>query len=921
MLIECFDGDHNGKLSIDELYLAANFSGVDLAKLRSTQDWFLRYELMAVPGVSEVASVGGFVRQYQVEVDPEKMRAYGLTLAKVKRAIQRSNSDAGGRLIEMGETEFMVRARGYFERLEDLQIVPVGMDPNTHTPIYLRQVADVHLGPELRRGVIELNGEGEAVSGIVVMRFGENALEVIERVKQRLESLRSGLPPGVEVHTSYDRSELINSAIDNLTGKIVMELIVVALVCLLFLLHLRSAFVAVITIPMGVLFSFMVMHWMGINANIMSLGGIAIAIGVMVDGAVVMVENLHKHLEHPQGKTHIELVTKAAQEVAPSLFFSLLVITVSFLPVFTLEQQEGRLFTPLAYTKTFAMAGSALIAVTITPALLYYFVRGRIRPEQQNPTSRFFIRIYRPVIDAILRYPKRTIVVTGVLSLLTFYPLAELGSEFMPPLNEGDILYMPTTPPGISITKAKEVLQQTNKLLRKHPLVAHVHGKIGRAETSTDPAPLSMIETTIMLTDKVTWPSGTTIESIMRELDQMVQFPGLTNAWTMPIKTRIDMLATGIKTPVGIKLMGADLAQLSKVGQTIEAHLRNLPGTASVFSERAVGGNYVDIRVKRQAAARFGLTVTDVQDIVHSAIGGMNVTWTVEGLERYPVNVRYPRELRNNISQLQRIAVPTPMGHTVPLGSVATIEVAKGPPVIKSENSKPTSWIYVDIESDDVGGYVKRAKEHIRQGVSLPEGVSMIWSGQFEYMERAEARLLVVVPLTLAIIFLLLFIHFRNITETAIVMGTLPLALMGGVWLMWALDFNTSVAAAVGFIALAGLSAETGVVMLVYLDLAYNRRREAGTLTSVTHLREVIIEGAVERVRPKLMTVATTLAGLIPVMLGSDTGARIMKRIAAPMVGGMISSTGLTLVVIPIVYFLWKRAGLHSAQEVVEQEK
>jgi len=879
----------------------------DLSQLRSLQDWYLRYELMALPGVSEVASLGGFVRQYQVEVDPEKLRAYKVPLSRVKQAIARSNTDVGGRLLEMAETEYMVRGKGYFRSVDDIKNVPVGIDAATHTPILLSQVADVHLGPEIRRGLAEMNGKGEVVSGIVVMRFGENALEVIERVKKRLEELKAGLPAGVEIHTSYDRSSLIKRAIGTLTVKLIEEMAVVAIICVVFLLHFRSAFVAIFTLPVGILISFIVMKWLGVNANIMSLGGIAIAIGVMVDASIVMVENLHKHIERDRTSRQVELVIRSAKEVGPALFFSLAIITVSFLPVFSLQQQEGRLFSPLAYTKTLAMAASALLAITIIPVLMFYFVRGKIRSEARNPISRFFIRLYRPVIHAVLRFPKATILIALLATAATVLPYSRLGSEFMPPLDEGDLLYMPTTLPGISITKARELLQQTDKIIARHPQVAHVLGKIGRADTATDPAPLSMIETTIILEPREQWPAGKTIEDIVKELDRMVQFPGLTNAWTMPIKTRIDMLATGIKTPVGIKLMGADLGVLSEVGQQIEAVVRGLPDTLSAYSERVVGGNYVDIDIDRVAAARFGLTVGDVQDVIKSALGGMNVTWTVEGLERYPVNVRFPRELRDDLDSLRSVAVPTPMGHTVPLGSLAKIEVAKGPPAIKSENARRTAWIYVDLKTEDVGGYVERAKQAVGREVKLPEGVSIVWSGQYEYMERANKRLAIVVPLTLALIFILLYMHFRNLTETGIVMATLPFALVGGVWLMYAAGYNMSVAVAVGFIALAGLAAETGIVMLVYLDETYERRREQGRLLGVEDIRAIVIEGAVDRVRPKLMTVATTMIGLLPVMFGMETGTRVMKRIAAPMVGGLVSSTVLTLVIIPAIYFLWKR--------------
>ncbi len=910
-LVEAFDRDADERISRAELSRAANFRGMDLSQLRSLQDWTLRYDLMSLQGVSEVASVGGFVRQYQVEADPEKMRAFGVSLTQIRKAIKASNQDVGGRLIEMAENEYMVRGRGYISSVEDLETIPVGMDPETHTPILLAQVARIQIGPEVRRGVVEMNGQGEVVTGIVLLRFGENALDVIHRVEERLEVLKKSLPEGVEIHVSYNRAWLIERAIDTLQGKLMEEMFVVAIICVVFLLHVRSALVAIFTLPVGVLMSFLVMRLLGINANIMSLGGIAIAIGVMVDASVVLVENLHKHRERHPERDQLDLVVAAAKEVGPALFFSLAIITVSFLPVFSLEAQEGRLFKPLAWTKTFAMGSSTVLSITIIPVLMYYLVRGRIISEARNPISRMFIGIYRPLIRAVLRWPRSTVLFAVALLAVTLFPYSRLGSEFMPPLNEGDLLYMPTTPPGISITKAKELLQQTDKVIATHPQVKHVLGKVGRAETATDPAPLTMIETTILLTDPETWPKGTTIETIASDLDGMVNFPGVTNAWTMPIKTRIDMLATGIKTPIGIKLLGDDLEELSALGENIEAVVRELPGTASVYSERVVGGNFIDIDVRRADAARYGLSVADVQDVVRSAIGGMNVTWTVEGLERYPVNLRYPRELRGDMEALRGLAVPTPMGHTVPLSQVADIGISKGPPAIKSENARRTAWIYVDLdketpEGSDLGGFVKTAQRAVQEQVQLPPGVSLVWSGQYEYMERASERLMVVVPLTLGIILILLYAHFRRFGETAIVMSTLPLALVGGIWLMYLMDFNISVAVGVGFIALAGLAAETGVVMLVYLEEAIERFQEEGRMKSLEDLKSAIMEGAVERVRPKLMTVATTMIGLLPIMFSNETGTRVMKRIAAPMVGGLVSSTILTLVIIPAVYLLWR---------------
>jgi Cu(I)/Ag(I) efflux system membrane protein CusA/SilA len=912
-LVEAFDRDGDRRVSPRELQRAAEFRGLDLAQLRSIQDWYLRYDLMSLSGVSEVASVGGFVRQYQVEVDPEKLRAFGVTLSHVRKAIRDANVETGGGLIEMAETEFMVRSYGYIESLDDLETIPISVDPRTHTPVLLRQVARVQLGPELRRGLVDMNGQGEVVTGIVLLRWGENARQVIERVKRRLGELKRGLPEGVEVHVSYDRSLLIERAIGTLREKLSQEMLIVAVVCVLFLLHVRSALVAIIALPIGVLISFIGMRWLGLNANIMSLGGIAIAIGVMVDASVVMVENLHKHRERNPDRSQRDLVVGAAREVGPALFFSLLIITVSFVPVFMLEQQAGRLFSPLAYTKTFAMAASALLAITVIPVLMFYLVRGKIRREQDNPISRFFSWGYRPVIQLVLRFPVGTLAAALVLVAVTAWPLSRLGSEFMPPLNEGDLLYMPTTPPGMSITKARELLQQTDRIISKHPQVRHVLGKVGRADTATDPAPLNMIETTITLAPQEEWPAGVVIEDIIRELDAMVQLPGLTNAWTMPIRTRIDMLATGIKTPVGVKLLGDDLETLSRVGAEIEGVLKGIPGTASVYSERVVGGNYIEIRVRRQDAARYGLNVADVQAVVESAIGGMNVTETVEGLERYPINLRFPRELRNDVVALRNIAIPTPMGHTVPLTQVADIGITKGPPAIKSENARRTAWIYVDLTTSDIGGYVERGRRAVEQQVRLPEGVSVVWSGQYEYMQRANQRLMLVVPLALAVIVILLYAHFRCAAQTTMVMlATILFAPLGGIWLLYLLDFNRSVAVYVGFIALLGLAAETGVVMLVYLEGAYERRRSQGRMSGLDDLKNAIVAGSAERVRPILMTVGTTLVALLPIMVGTETGTRVMKRIAAPMVGGLISSTLLTLIVLPALYLLWRRLTLRG---------
>jgi Cu(I)/Ag(I) efflux system membrane protein CusA/SilA len=800
----------------------------------------------------------------------------------------------------------MVRGRGYIESLDDLAGIAVGTD-GRGTPILLRDIAQIHKGPELRRGLADLNGEGEVAAGVVVMRFGENALEVIRNVKARLEALKAGLPPGVEIVEVYDRSGLIERAVDTLREKLVEEIAIVALVCVVFLFHLRSAFVAILTLPLAVLVSFIIMYHQGINANIMSLGGIAIAIGAMVDAAVVMIENAHKHLERDEGvKPRARILIDAATEVGPALFFSLLIITVSFLPVFSLQAQEGRLFTPLAFTKTYAMAGAAMLAITVVPTLMLWFIRGKIVPEHRNPLNRFLLWLYAPVIRFVLR--RKLWVLAGALAVLvaTALPLRQLGSEFMPPLNEGDLLYMPTTLPGISVTKAREILQQTDRMIRRFPEVDQVFGKIGRAETATDPAPLSMIETTITLKPPEEWRPGMTLQKLIAELDEAVRLPGLTNAWTMPIKTRIDMLSTGIKTPVGIKVAGPDLPTLQLLGERIEAILRDEPGTLSVYAERVVGGNYLDFEIDRREIARYGLTVADVQDVIQSAIGGQNITFTVEGLERYPVNLRYSRELRDNLAALRRVRVSTPTGAQVPLAQLAELQIRKGPPSIKSENARTNAWIYIDLEGVDVGTWVERARETLARELELPAGYSIAWSGQYEYMERAAKRLQIVVPITIGIIFLLLYLNFRRLSDALIVMLTLPFGLVGGVWLLWALDYDLSVAVGVGFIALAGVSAELGVILLVFLEQAIARFQREGRLHTRADLLEAVREGAGLRVRPIMMTVISTIAGLLPIMWGSGTGAETMRRIAAPMVGGLISATLLTLVVIPVI-FAWAR--------------
>jgi Cu(I)/Ag(I) efflux system membrane protein CusA/SilA len=876
----------------------------DLAELRSLQDWFLKYELSSLEGVAEVASVGGFVRQYQIEVDPRKLEFYNIPLKHVVAAVKKSTSAVGGRLLELGETEYMVRSQAYFGDLEELRQIPVHT-PKEGPPVLLSSIAEIHYGPEIRRGVAELDGQGETVGGIIVIRYGDNAQKVIDRVKQKLFELQEGLPDGVQVVPVYDRSNLINRATANLRDTLAKEMIIVVLITLLFLLHVRSTLIAVITLPIGVLVSILVMHFLGINANIMSLGGIAIAIGVMVDAAIVMVENAHKHLERDQGKKpHLQIIFDSAKEVGPALFFSLLIITVSFLPVLVLEGQAGRLFKPLAYTKTFAMAASALLSVTLIPALAAFFIKGRTRSESKNIISKIAIALYRPVINFVLRYRVIVIVVTIVILGLTFIPLMNIGSEFMPPLYEGDLLYMPTTLPGISITKAKELLQQTDRIIASFPEVERVFGKVGRAETSTDPAPLTMLETTIMLKPQDRWRPGMTPEMLVDSLDRAIQFPGLTNAWTMPIKTRIDMLATGIKTPVGIKVMGPDLDSLNDIAARIEAEVRRLPGTRSAYAERITGGNYLDINIDRFRAAAYGLTVGDIQEAVKSAVGGINVAVNIEGRERYPISVRYPRELRDSPEAIRRVLISAPNGNAIPLGQVAEIKFSKGAAMIKSENARPTAWVYVDIRGIDVGTYVSRAREAVQDSIQLPTGYSIIWSGQFESMQMVAEKLRLIIPLTLFLIFLLLYMHFKSLTNCLIVILSLPFALVGGIWLFYIFGFNSSVAVYVGFIALAGLAAETGVVMLVYLEEARRRYRAGGRLNTLGDLKNAVIEGAVDRVRPKLMTVATTLFALLPIMLGHGTGSEVMQRIAAPMIGGLASSTILTLIIVPLIYYM-----------------
>ncbi len=887
----------------------------DLAQLRSFQDWFLKFELQTVDGVSEVATAGGMVKQYQVVLHPDRLRAFGLPLAKVKMAIKKSNQEVGGSVIEMAEAEYMVRATGYINDLDDLRRVPLGMNKNG-VPILLKDVADIRLGPQMRRGIAELDGEGEVVGGIVVMRYGENALTTIEGVKQKLSELQKGLPQGVEIIETYDRSALIKRAVDTLSGKLIEEFLVVALVCAVFLFHIRSSLVIILSLPVGILAAFVIMQQQGINANIMSLGGIAIAIGAMVDAAIVMIENVHKHIE-TEGITDAnrwQLISKASKEVGPPLFFSLLIITLSFLPVFTLEAQEGRLFAPLAYTKTFAMAAAAGLSITLVPVLMGYFIRGRIISEHQNPINRVLVAGYRPFINSVLKAPKAVLGISLVLIIIGFWPVTQIGSEFMPDLDEGDLMYMPTTFPGVSVGKAQELLQQTDKLIRTLPEVKRVFGKVGRAETATDPAPLTMIETTIQLHPRDQWREGMTTDKLKQELDDLIQFPGLTNAWVMPIKTRIDMLATGIKTPVGIKVSGPDLQVIQEVGKRIEEVVQTVPGTVSAYSERVAGGRYVTVDIDRIAAARFGMNISDVQDVVSTALGGMKVTQTVEGLERYPINVRYPRDLRDSLEGLRNLPVVTPAGARIPLGEVADIRVEAGPAMIKSEDARPNGWTFVDIKGRDLGSYVAEAQQVVLDKVELPAGYSISWSGQYEYMVRAKERLQTVVPVTLAIIVLLLYFNFRKISEVLIIMGTLPLALIGGFWLLYLLDYNMSVAVGVGFIALAGVAVEIGVVMLVYLNQALERhQREAEQQSrqmTIRDVREAVTEGALLRVRPIMMTVAAIVVGLLPIMLGGGTGSEVMRRIAAPMVGGMISATVLTLVILPAVFLLWKQASV-----------
>ncbi|PHZ58563.1 CusA/CzcA family heavy metal efflux RND transporter [Photobacterium leiognathi] len=888
----------------------------DLAELRSLQDWFLKYELQTVAGVSEVATVGGMVKQYQVEIDPAKLRAYDLTLQQINMAIQNGNQETGASVIEVAEAEHMVRTTGYLTNIDDIKSLPLKVTA-TGTPLLLGEVATINLGPQMRRGISEFNGEGEAVGGVIVMRFGENASAVIDKVKAKLETLQRSLPDGVEIVATYDRSTLIDQAVENLWQKLAEEFIVVAIVCALFLFHIRSSLVIAISLPIGILSAFIIMHWQGINANIMSLGGIAIAIGAMVDGAIVMIENLHKHIERTPltNENRWQVIATAAEEVGTPLFFSLLIITLSFVPVFALEGQEGKMFSPLAFTKTYAMAAAAGLAITLVPVLMGYFVRGRILPESKNPINKALIALYRPMLNISLRFPKTIIAIAIALMASSYYPITKLGSEFIPPLDEGDLMYMPTTYPGISIGKARELLQQTNKLIKTVPEVATVWGKVGRAESATDPAPLTMIETVIQLKPKDQWRDGVTSESLRKEFDQLIQFPGLTNAWVMPIKTRIDMLATGIKTPIGIKIAGPDLQVIEKIGAELEPILNNITGTASVYAERVAGGRYITIDIKRRQAARYGLSVKDIQQVISTAVGGMNVSESVEGLERYPINVRYPQSYRDSVTKLQHLPLVTPNGARIALADVADIRYEDGPPMIKTENARPNGWVFVDIDDRDLGSYVAEAQQTVAEQLKLPAGYSLAWSGQYEYMERAKARLSIVAPLTISIIMLLLYFSFRRVTEVLVIMATLPLAMVGGLWLMWYLNFNFSIAVGVGFIALAGVAVEIGIIMLVYLNQAWSFKQQdcAEKTLTTDDLHAAIHEGAGQRVRPVMMTVLTVIIGLIPIMYGAGTGSEVMQRIAAPMIGGMASALILTLLVIPAVFKLWKNMAMKKS--------
>jgi len=902
-------------------YALVDRSGkMDLSQLRALQDWFLKYELKTVVNVSEVASIGGMVRQYQIVLDPDKMRAYNIPHGKIIEAVQKANQETGGSVLELGEAEYMVRVSGYLKTLDDFRKIPL-MTTDAGVSVRLGDVARIQVGPEMRRGIADLNGEGEVAGGVVIMRFGKNALETIDAVKAKLEQLKPGLPPGVEIIPVYDRSHLIQRAVRNLGEKLVEEFIVVALVCAIFLFHLRSALVAIVTLPIGILLAFIVMYYQGVNANILSLGGIAIAVGAMVDAAVVMIENAHKHIEawnhaNPgkqlKGEAHWHVIGDAAAEVGPALFFALLIIVLSFIPVFTLEAQEGRLFSPLAFTKTYAMAAAAGLAVTLIPVLMGYLIRGRIPAEQKNPLNRFLIALYRPMLEGVLRFPKMTLVAAAVVAVVTIWPMSRLGGEFMPPLDEGDLLYMPSALPGLSAGKVSELLQQTDRLIKTVPEVQSVFGKAGRAESATDPAPLEMFETTIQFKPKDQWRAGMTTEKLVEELDRIVKVPGLSNIWVPPIRNRIDMLSTGIKSPVGVKVAGASLQEIDRITGDIERVVKKVPGVSSALAERLTGGRYIDINIDRDAAARYGLNIADVQSIVSAGIGGDNIGETVEGLQRFPINVRYPREVRDSVEKLRQLSVLTDRGAQIRLGDVANIRINDGPPMLRSENARLSGWVYVDIRDRDLSSAVRDMQQAVAREVKLPAGYSVAWSGQFEYLERATAKLKMVVPATLLIIFVLLYITFKRFDEAALIMATLPFALVGAIWLLWALGHNLSVASGVGFIALAGVSAEFGVIMLLYLKHAWEKRLADGK-GSEADLLDAIREGAVLRVRPKAMTVAVIIAGLVPIMYGTGTGSEVMQRIAAPMVGGMITAPLLSMFVVPAVYLLLRRRQARKA--------
>jgi len=884
----------------------------DLAQLTSLQNWLLKFELQKIPGVSEVATVGGMVKQYQITLDPNRLRAFGLTLAQVKQAIQNANREAGGSSIELAEAEYMIRAKGYLQSIKDINEVPVGLGKNG-IPVLLKEIATVELGPQPRRGIAELNGEGEVVGGIIVMRFGQNAMQTIADVKEKLAQLQDSLPKGVQIIPTYDRSSLITKAIHTLWNRLAEEFILVSLICLAFLYHFRSSLVIVISLPIAILAALIIMHLQGINANIMSLGGIAIAIGAMVDAAIVMVENVHKHLEHTEvtPKNRWQAIEKSILEVGPALFFSLLIITFSFLPVLTLQAQEGRLFSPLVYTKTYAMAAAAFFSITLVPVLIGYLISGKITPELKNPLNRGLVALYRPILKGVIQSPKTVIAIAVLVTIIGFLPLLALGGEFMPDLDEGDLLYMPTTFPGISIGKAQQVLQQTDKLIATVPEVQTVFGKAGRAETATDPAPLSMLETIIQFKPMNEWRPGMTAEKLRQELDARLKLPGISNAWVMPIRTRIDMLATGIKTPVGIKIAGPDLEVIQQIGEQIESVLKPLKGTVSVFAERVASSHYITIDIDRIKAARFGLNIEDIQDIIETAVGGMNIAQTIEGRERYPINLRYPRDVRDSLDSLRQLPVITASGMTIPLSAIATVSITEGPDMIRSENARLNGWVYVDISNRDLTSYISEAQKIIKQQVKLPAGYSLSWSGQYEYYQRAKSRLMVVVPVTLTVIFLLLYLNFRKLVEPIIILGSLPLALVGGIGFIYLSGYHLSVAVGVGFIALAGIAAETGVIMLVFLNQALAKQqqqaeKEQRPITD-ENINNAVIEGALLRLRPKIMTVAAIIGGLLPIMLFSGTGSEIMRRIAAPMIGGMVSSTVLTLIVIPAVYILWEK--------------